>query len=285
MRHPIQLLAFSTLCSVLLIATTAEAKPTVAPSQPAAPAKPAPAPKPAKTPFQWYVKTTIELNHPVSGVLIRDSRSGVFGQLAASEPGWDPHDIPAFGATQYAPAAVVFIHGEDWEDRAGEYLSDYRSAGTKKDDWEFTVHSALAPDEVTLQWEGLFQVTSTETDGLVSYTQVEVNDHAQLKDLHLVDLATGQVIDVFVKGSKKKPDQWNRSYSFDMGGATRRDFRWVLGEVKKDHLKPFSAPSATASNTQSGKSGKLSSLQIQQLNAAQQGHSDDKFGSPPAVRN
>jgi hypothetical protein len=256
-----------TLGGLLLFTTTAAAKKPVAP------------------PLQWYVKTSVELSHPDSGLLIRDSRSGVFGQLAASEPGWDPHDIPAFGATQYANAAVVFMHGEDWEDRAGEYLSDYRKAGTSKDAWEFTVHSALGPDEVTLRWDGLFKVTSTIVDDLVSFTEERFDNHDQLKNLHLVDLTTGQVVHVFIKGTKRKIDQWTRSYSFDMGGAKRRDFRWVLGDVEAHHLVPFSEPESALSATQSGENSRLSSLQIQQLNAAQQGQSDDKFGTPPEIRN
>ena len=285
MRHSIDSVAAVTLCGLLLLATATEAKEPVAPpieaKKPVAPPK-----KPVSPPpLEWYVKTTVELLHPGSGLLIRDTRSGIFGQLVASNPGWDPHDIPAFGDTQFADAAVVFIHGKDWGDRAGEYLSDYRSAGTKADDWEFTVHSALAPGEVTLRWEGLFQVKSTEVDGLVSFTKVRVDEHDLLKDLHLVDLTTGQVIDVFIKAKGKKPAQWIRSYSFHMGGATRRDFRWVLGDVKKHHLRPFSEPLEAASMAQSGKSGKLSSLQVQQLNAVQQGRSNDKFGSPPAIRN
>jgi len=235
--------------------------------------------------LEWYVKTTVELSHPQTGVLIQDSRSGIFGQLAVSEPGWDPHDIPAFGATQSAKAAVVFMHGEDWEDRAGEYLSDYRKAGTAIDAWEFTVHSALGPDEVTLRWDGLFKVTSTVVDDLVSFTEEQLINHDQLKNLHLVDLATGQVINVFTPAKGKKRAQWFSSYRFTMGGTTRRDFRWVLGSVEAYHLVPFAQPAVALSTAQSGKNSKLSSLQIQQLEAAQQGQSDDKFDTPPAVRN
>ena len=267
MRRSIASVAAVTLCGLLLPATTVEAK------------------KPVPPPLEWYVKTTVELRDPGSGLLVRDTRSGIFGQLAASKPGWDPHDIPAFGATRFANAAVVFIHGTEWGDRAGEYLSDYRSAGTKADAWEFTVHSALAPGEVTLRWEGLFQVKSTKGNGRVSFTQVQVDEHDQLKNLHLVDLTTGRVIDVFIKAKGKKPAQWTRSYSFDMGGATRRDFRWVLGDVKKQHFRPFFEPPGGASIAKSGRSGKLSSLQAQQLNAVQQGQSNDKFGPPPAIRN
>ena len=258
MRPSIDSVAAATLCGLSLLATAVEAK------------------KPVPPPLEWYVKTTVEIRHPGSGLLIRDTRSGVFGQLAASKPGWDPHDIPAFGATEFADAAVVFIHGENWEDRAGEYLSDYRSAGTRTDDWEFTVHSALAPGEVTLRWEGLFQVESTEVNGLVSFTQVQVDEHERLKNLHLVDLTTGRVIDVFIKARGRTPARWLRSYSFDMGGATRRDFRWVLGDVTARHLLPFAEPLGTASTAQSGKRGKLSSLQVQQLNAVQQGQPNDK---------
>src|SRR6186713_1545621 len=161
-KHPSRLVASSTLCCLLLATTTVKAEGR------------------KNGPLEWYVKTTVELTDPGSGLLIRDTRSGIFGQLAASNPGWDPHDIPAFGATQSSKAAVVFIHGDDWGDRAGEYLSDYHSAGTRQDAWEFTVHSALAPGQVTLRWEGLFQVKSTEVDGLVSFTKVRVDDHDQL---------------------------------------------------------------------------------------------------------
>jgi hypothetical protein len=230
---------------------------------------------------EWYLKNTLELVNPETGSIVRDSRSGVMGQLADSEPGFDRHDIPAFASTTGSRAAIVFEKGADWEEMAGEYLSDYRRAKGQKDDWVLTVHSRLSPDQVTLRWDGLFVLDRQEENGKTTYASQREIDHRILDQLHLIDLDTGEVIKAVnkTKGKSKKKDviEFN-SYEFSMTGQTRRDFRWVLGALEEWHFEPVTQLESTAGTA---KNSSLSSLEVRQLNAARDLTTISKFGTPP----
>lgn len=223
-------------------------------------------------PSEWYVKTSLSVTEPGSGNVISDTRSGIFGQLAVSEPGYDRHDIPAYSSTTKSKAAVVFVQGENWGDNAGEYLSDYRPAGEDSTDWLFTVHSSLGSEQVTLNWDGLFLLTQENVNGARRYTEEKTLDHEILRDLKLIDLETGAVTRAIHpgKGKKNGAPELN-SHIFSMKEETSRQFRWVLGKVRDEHFQlPNSEVASLQSNKSSNKSRKqsLSTLQIQQMEAA-----------------
>jgi len=252
---------------------------------------PAVADKKAKKSTEWYLKTTVEVTDPETGRIIRDTRSGVLGQLAESEAGFDRHDVPAYASTTDSRAAIVFIQGEDWDEMAGEYLSNYHKNDSKKDSWVFTVHSSLSPETVTLHWDGLFELSQYEQNGVIRYTSTQTSDNVILKKLSLVDLQTGEVIQALAKNKdRKKYGAEFNSYTFSMNGETRRDFRWVLGKVRKSHFEPVyqpsSEPQAVAATQSKNKhtaqsNDALSSLQIRQLKAAADLPAQGKFGAPP----
>jgi hypothetical protein len=238
-------------------------------------------PKQPKTSTEWYLKNTVELIDPATGSIVRDTRSGVMGHLAESEAGFDRHDIPAFASAAKSRAAIVFEQGEDWEEMAGEYLSDYRKAKGDKDEWVLTVRSSLSPDQVILRWDGLFVLSQQETSGITKYSSTREDDHDILDKLSLIDLETGEVIKAVTrhkgKGKKEGVVEFN-SYEFSMNGQTRRDFRWVLGSVKEEHFEPVQQ-SQTAAKTKGADS--VSALQARQLNAAAGVFEASKFGTPP----
>jgi hypothetical protein len=193
--------------------------------------------KPSKN-LQWYVKTSVEAFDPATNSIVRDNRSGIFGHLLESHSGYDKHDIPVYADVSKARIAVVFIPGDD---PAGQFLSDYRKSGAQQDAWDFSVFSTLEVEQVTLRWDGLFELFSTNDGGIARFTKELKPQHKLLRKLHLVDLQTGEVVDVFDPRGKGK--QWVRSYSFSMAESGRADFRWVLGTVEGRHLDALNTTS------------------------------------------
>lgn len=224
--------------------------------------------KKPKQATQWYVKTTLSVAHPSNGTVINDTRSGVFGQLDNSQAGYDRFDVPVWAGTANSPAAIVFIQGDNFEDQAGEYLSDYHSTREKADSWSFTVRSTLQSSEVTLNWQGLFTLT---TDQNGAFTESLSADHKLLRKLKLIDLETGEVIKA-VKRQKGKTTI--NSYQFSMEDFTSRQFRWVLGDVEPGHFEMESRAAEL-------KSKSPSSLQLRQTEAANALKAGGRFGSPP----
>lgn len=191
------------------------------------------APAPKRVP-EWYMKTNLHVIDLSSGRQWVDTTSGVFGRLEASSDGYDQHDIPAFTSTLTSPAALVFVHGAEWGEREGEYLSNYLSTRGQTASWPFIVVSTIENSEVTLTWDGLFELTSYDDGGMTRYAEMRTFDSRTLADLSLVDMQTYQVIDALA------PDGTLNSYAFTMDGETVRHFMWVLGPVNASHFEPGS---------------------------------------------
>ena len=211
----------------------------------------------------------------------------MLGQLAESKAGFDRHDVPAFANAANSRAAIVFEQGESWGDLAGHYLSDYHhNDDNKKDSWSFTVYSRLAPQVVSLRWDGLFKLERYEENGITRYHSQPTTKSPILEQLSLIDLKTGTVTKAVSRGKGKGKDSEQRipklnTYEFDMHGENQRDFRWVLGKVKKQHFEY--TPDETT-NTQAGNKESTrvqSSLEVRQLNAAIGVSRQSKFGTPP----
>jgi hypothetical protein len=191
----------------------------------------APAPKGAD---EWYMKTNLHVVDISSRQQWADTTSGVFGRLEASADGYDQHDIPAFSSALASPAALVFVHGTDWGEREGQYLSNYLSTRGQAASWPFIVVSTVENAEATLSWDGLFELTPYADGGLIRYAEEKTLDSRTLDNLTLVDMQTYQVIDALA------PDGTFNSYTFSMGGETIRHFLWVLGPVNASHFEPGS---------------------------------------------
>ena len=216
---------------------------------------------------QWYVKTTLSVLDPSTGRMVHDTRSGVFGQLDASDLGYDTYDTPAFANVASSRAAIVFEQGEDWGDRAGQYLSDYHPTGINNDHWTFSVFSTTNSSEVTLNWDGLFLV---EQDSNGIFRENRDAGNKLLNKLKLVDLTTGEV----VKATRRERGEIvMRSHTFSMDGQTQRTFRWVLGDVTDEHL-------AVSTSTTKSKAP-VSALQARQAEALLSVPSAGRFGTPP----
>jgi hypothetical protein len=191
------------------------------------------APGPRRS-HEWYMKTNVHVLDLAGGQRWADTTSGVFGRLETSSDGYDEHDIPAFSTALASPAALVFVHGASWGEREGEYLSNYLSTRGQTASWPFIVISAVGGAEVTLTWDGLFELSPYESGGVTRYSEHRTLDSWTLRNLSLVDMATYQVIDALDENGELG------SYTFSMNDETVRHFIWVLGPVNASHFEPGS---------------------------------------------
>ena len=236
--------------------------------------------KPADSSDEWFMKTRLQVTDPFDGSEWKDDSSGVFGKLVASSDGFDQHDIPVFGSAVNSPAALVFVRGSDWGEYEGEYLSSYHSADGHLDVWSFTVFSSVEGAEVTLTWEGLYELTPYQDGALTRYVESETLDSKVLNKLKLVDLATGEVTEALA--GKGKKNRALNEYTFSLNsGETNRHFMWVLGDPDTT-----SAPStASAESYIANQQGTLD-RQMQMMEPARIGPpvDGDPFADAPSER-
>ncbi|MEM7584220.1 MAG: GEVED domain-containing protein [Acidobacteriota bacterium] len=141
----------------------------------------------------WFMRLIAE-----SGDL-RDA-GNVLGELAESLDGYDQHDLDELPPARDPYLTIVFPH-PDWEDRAGDYTTDYRPLNLDPEgvptEWQFEVRSSDPTATVTLSWEG---------------------PESRLLETVLTDDETGERVTV-------RPRE---SYTFTLTG-TSRSFTWRVG--------------------------------------------------------
>ncbi|TGD74717.1 hypothetical protein E4634_05820 [Mangrovimicrobium sediminis] len=208
---------------------------------------------------QWYLATSISVFDAVAGKSYSAPNRALIGQLVDASDDCDRFDLAAFSASNGARAAVVFERPAC----GGELVSDYHARKGRRGEWEMTVYSTVAGGAVTLSWDSFHALKRSARGGEVSYRETPTRNSQTLQNLHLVDLETLEVIDAL--GADGRPN----SYTFTLDGQTRRDFRWVLGNVKSRAFKPIvRAASASAA---------VGSTRAVAPTAA------GKFGLPPAA--
>ena len=221
-----------------------------------------------QTEKQWYLSNTVSVYDANNDVTHHAINPAVFGKLFESDDGYDKHDVTPYVSLANAKAAVLFVR-DDWGDRSGEYHSDYHGSNRQSDSWLMTVVSTVTDAEVTLSWDGLFELTSNESNDLVSYTEKRTLDSQTLVDLHLIDLDTLEVIEAV------SDEGLLNSHSFYLAsGETSRHFRWVLGPIKSSYFD-------SASHTKRYIKEQQRELARQQRDAESGSAKNDKFGLPP----
>lgn len=183
---------------------------------------------------QWYLSNTVSVID-MDGTEYKGINAAIMGKLTESSDGYDKHDITPFVSLTGSKAAVYFIQN-NWGNRSGEYHSDYHSVNAQNDSWVMTIVSTVKGGKVTLNWDGLYALTSNEHDnGLITYQEKRTLDSRTLDNLHLIDLETLEVIEaVSAEGELN-------SYTFYMKeGKTSRQFRWVLGSINASYFEPAS---------------------------------------------
>ena len=183
--------------------------------------------KPVKEPVvkpanEWYVSTRVSVSAEPKNH--EGTNPAVFGKLDVSADGYDSHDIRTYSsAVVLLPAAVVFIQ-DDWDENSGEYHSNYHDTkGAEKDSWNMAVFSSVPDAEVTLTWDGLYELTEKEG---VGYNEKKVLNSPTLENLYLLDTVTGEETPAVTDGKLN-------TYSFTMGAdESSRIFAWKQGTAE-----------------------------------------------------
>ena len=153
---------------------------------------------------EWYLRLSV--TNADENLL---DKSNLLGQLKESHSGYDSHDLielPPFAAPYLT---LVFPH-PDWEEKAGNYATDFHQRRGWRQVWYFEVHSDDAWRDITLNWT------------LTSNTKTP-------RSMWLVDGDTGEAI---------RGNSWNHrrpavsEYSFNMDGQTSHPFYWVQGGIR-----------------------------------------------------
>lgn len=150
---------------------------------------------------EWYLRLSIT-NSDENLI----DNNNLLGQLKESLSGYDSHDLielPPFAAPYLT---LVFPH-PDWEEKAGNYATDFHQRKGWRQVWYFEVHSDDAGRDITLSW------------ALTSNTKTRRN-------MWLVDGVTGEVIRA---NSRNHRSSAVSEYSFNMDGQTSHSFYWVQG--------------------------------------------------------
>jgi hypothetical protein len=188
-------------------------------------------PSPSDRADEWYVKTAVEAVDPATGRAWEHRFSGVFGKLLGSADGYDRNDVKAIGSLAGSEVALSFLRGDEWGENAGDYLSSYHDALGDLDSWSFVVYSKFDQAEVTLTWDGLFELTPDATSGGSRYDEQRNLESKLLQKLNLVDLVTGEVTPAVFGRGNETPTLDSYTFTLDPG-ETSRQFLWVLGSVK-----------------------------------------------------
>lgn len=223
---------------------------------------------------QWYLSNTISVYDGFTEDTYTGFNAAVLGKLAESSDGYDKHDISSFVSLAKSKAAVFFVH-DNWGNHSGEYHSDYHDSNGQSDSWVMTVVSTVEGGEVTLNWDGLYALTSTEDDnGIISYTEKYELDSRTLDKLQLIDLETLEVIEAVSAGELN-------SYTFYMEDDEEgiRQFRWVLGPINASYFAPASGAMRYIKQQQ-----RELEREQRDRDAEFDLPADDKFGSPPRSR-
>ncbi len=170
---------------------------------------------------EWYVSNKVSVYDQANDKTYEGTNPAVFGRVGTSVDGHDQNDIPTFGSVMTRKAAVVFVQAE-WEERSGEYHSDYHDTkGGEKDSWKMTVFSSVPNAKVTLKWDGLYAMTPKEG----GYDNEKILTSSILEDLYLIDTETNEETSAVYDGKLN-------SYTFTMGAEGSRVFIWQQGTKK-----------------------------------------------------
>ncbi len=226
----------------------------------------------------WYVKNMVVVRSD-NTTIAYDDRSGVFGRMKGAAEGYDKHDHKAYQSVAGSRAAIVFNQDEEaFGDEAGQYISDYRPDGNKRQVWTFTVTTTVPNAAVEIYWDGLYRIT-THSDGSFS-TELDNADRTA-GNLRLIDLAKGRVVARLVRS------KWRvQSYKFTMEpGETERHFRWVLGRpYRKDKVLAEDSPTLGVAAGKTNSTQSVNGFSRQTSSETEWDHPTfGRFPAPPSL--
>lgn len=171
---------------------------------------------------EWYVRLTAE----IPSEQMKD-KNNILGQLHDSVAGYDSHDLLEMAPFGSQYLTIVFPH-PDWEEKAGDYASDYHAVHTKKkDSWQFEVHTSSINSDVILSWDKMNLLSAKGKHKKIRKREQKIINSLQQR-MWLEDVDTGEKIDAVVDGEIQ-------SYTFNMNDKDTRTFRWVLDRFGRGH--------------------------------------------------
>jgi len=113
----------------------------------------------------------------------------------------------------------------------GQYRSNFHPyQDSTEDRWSFTVMSSDATINVAISLRGLYILTPYQEDDRMMYKEYRSTTNPLLKQMKLVDTATGTEIAAVQDGKVQ-------TYAFNMNGKTTRTFEWVVETQEVDITK------------------------------------------------
>lgn len=213
---------------------------------------------------QWFLRTHVSARD-VAGTSFNAVNPAVLGYLADSSDAYDKHDIQPYRSIAADKVGIAFIQ-ENWGDRSGEYLSDFRGKNPKSTSWMMTVSSGVANAEITVSWDPLYLVQAAPAGGRLQ--EVATLDHKLLDRLTLVDTLTLETRPAVSDGKLN-------SYTFNLlEGEQSRNLLWVLGPVSSRYFEPGSKAKQYIQQQQKR-------VVREERDAAQKREGHPVFGLPP----
>lgn len=166
---------------------------------------------------EWYLQLIVSN----TADNLRDD-SNMLGQLKSAVNGYDPHDLVELAPFAAPYLTLVFPHPE-WEEKAGDYGTDFHQRNGVRQVWYFEVRTDDVARNITLHW------------ALTSNTR-------KVRNMWLVDGITGKVL----RANSSNPRRPTVSeYSFNMDGETSYPFYWVQGSRRQARGQPNTSVEAT----------------------------------------
>lgn len=179
---------------------------------------------------QWFLRTHVSARD-VAGTSFAAVNPAVLGYLADSSDAYDRHDIQPYRSVAADKVGIAFVQN-DWGERSGEYLSDFRGKNPMSTSWMMTVTTQVAGAKVTVSWDPLHLLQTTSAGGPLR--EVATLDHKLLERLTLVDTVTLQTRPAVSDGKLN-------SYTFNLlDDEQSRNLLWVLGPVSSRYFEPGS---------------------------------------------
>lgn len=154
----------------------------------------------------WYIRISTQTDK-------RQDSNTVFGYLQGASDGKDRYDSEALKSS----GLYATIYHEDYGNTKN-YRSDYRAdkeTGTKSETWLLRVNSGDADADVTMSWDGITFVEKKPKGG---FAETQETSSPELDNMRLVDVESGEIIDVATTSS----------YQFNMGGQKSKEFKWLM---------------------------------------------------------
>jgi len=162
---------------------------------------------------EWYIRLVVE--DTTNNLISTDAQLGEINAIDTSN-----YALKAISPFTSRYLDVLFVNpvGVD----AGAYKSDFHSASTDADVWEFTVKSFDSSATMILSWKGLYVLTPyTDKQNRTRYYEYRSSTNPLLKYMTLYDVTNGTEVEVLNHGSAQ-------TYVFDMNGSNERVFRWKI---------------------------------------------------------